>query len=239
VIRRKAVEKGFLSTEQANSMRNRDLLQLICRPGFSTASQVTDTSGRGVGMDVVKSAVENLGGLLEIASLPGRGTRLRLKLPLSIAIIQILLVEVHGQTLGIPITKVLRTMVIRGGEIRAVGRQLTIGIEEVREGGEKVEISVPLLSLRKALRLPARAHPGTIPVILTEALGRKVGLVVDRFVGQREVFVKSLAFPLDRLSGITGATVLGDGRVIFLIDPHALLEDPAPSTPPPPLGDSS
>ena len=167
-------------------------------------------------MDVVKSAAESLGGTLEISSEPGRGTSVLLKLPLSVAIIQVLLVECAGHTLAIPITRVLRTLVISREEIRSSGRQMVL-----RQG----EDVIPLLSLRKILRLPAHPSAGAISVVITEIHGRKAGLVVDRLSGQREVFVKSLAFPLDRLSGISGATVLGDGSIIFIIDPQSLLEE--------------
>jgi two-component system chemotaxis sensor kinase CheA len=230
IIRKKAVERGLLSPAQAKALRERDLLQLVCHPGFSTAEKVTETSGRGVGMDVVKSAAESLGGTLEISSEPGRGTRVLLKLPLSVAIIQVLLVECSGHTLAIPITRVLRTLVISREEIRSSGRQMVL-----RQG----EDVIPLLSLRKILRLPARSSAGSIPVVITEIHGRKAGLVVDCLSGQREVFVKSLAFPLDRLSGISGATVLGDGSVVFIIDPQSLLEELAGSPGARPPGENS
>jgi two-component system chemotaxis sensor kinase CheA len=215
-IRRKALEKGMVTPAQAKAMLDRDILQLVCRPGFSTAAEITETSGRGVGMDVVKTAVENLGGVLDIQSEPGRGTRFLLKLPLSVAIIQILLVECAGHTVGIPITRVLRTLDVAREDVRSSGRQMVISFEEEM---------VPLLSLRKMLQLPARpSSGGSLPVVVVEGRRRKVGLVVDRLVGQREVFVKSLAFPLDRLPGVHGATVLGDGSVIFIIDPQSLLD---------------
>jgi two-component system chemotaxis sensor kinase CheA len=215
-IRRKALEKGMVTPAQAKAMLDRDILQLVCRPGFSTAAEITETSGRGVGMDVVKTAVENLGGVLDIQSEPGRGTRFLLKLPLSVAIIQVLLVECAGHTVGIPITRVLRTLDVAREDVRSSGRQMVISFEEEM---------VPLLSLRKMLQLPARpSSGGSLPVVVVEGRRRKVGLVVDRLVGQREVFVKSLAFPLDRLPGVHGATVLGDGSVIFIIDPQSLLD---------------
>lgn len=214
-IRRKAVEKGLVSPERAWAMADRDVLQLVCRPGFSTAENVTETSGRGVGMDVVKTAVENLGGILDIQSVPGGGTRILLKLPLTVAIIQILLVECAGHTLGIPITRVLRTLDISRAEVQSSGRQLAIPLDEDM---------VPLLSLRKILQLPTAPSRGNLPVVVTEGRRRKVGLVVDRLIGQREVFVKTLASPLDRLPGLSGATVLGNGSVIFIIDPQSLLE---------------
>jgi len=215
-IRRKAVEKGLLSSAQADALRDRDVLQLVCHAGFSTAPAVTETSGRGVGMDVVKAAVESLGGILDIDSEPGRGTRFLLKLPLSVAIIQVLLVECAGQTVGIPITRVLRTLEVDRSGILASGRKMLVAFDEEQ---------VPLLSLRKMLQLPGGAARGTIPVVGTEGRRRKVGLVVDRLIGQREAFVKTLSFPLDRLGGVSGATVLGDGSLIFIVDPQALLEE--------------
>ncbi len=230
-IRRKALEGGLISPTRARSLARRDLLQLICSPGFSTAGAVTRTSGRGVGMDVVKAAAENLGGTLEIDSAPGRGTRFRLQLPASVSIIRILLVECAGHTLGIPITRIYRNLEVSRNEIRSARGRLSLSLpperteEEDPDGKEGVEeIAVPLLSLRKILRLPGAPFRGLIPVVVTESRGSKVGLVVDRLVGHREIFAKPLAPPLDRLPGVSGATILGDGRVIFLIDPQVLLE---------------
>jgi len=215
LIRRKAVEKGLLSPAQAKTLKGKDALQLVCLPGFSTASTVTETSGRGVGMDVVKAAIERLGGALEIHSQPGEGTRFRLTFPLSVAIIQVLLVESASQILAIPITRVYRTLEIDRSEIHRSGKQT------VFRQGEEI---IPLISLRKALHFPPNPPREQMPVVLTEARGRKFGLLVDRLVGQRVVFVKTLAFPLDRLKGVSGATVLGDGSVVFIVDPQTLLE---------------
>jgi two-component system chemotaxis sensor kinase CheA len=214
-IRQKALEKQLITPQQAKTLRDRDALQLVCLPGFSTAGAITETSGRGVGMDVVKNAVEALGGTLHIESKPGQGSRILLKLPLSVAIIRILLVEVDGNQVGMPITRVFRTIDVDRGQIKSSGKQLVIRFEE--------EI-IPLLSLRKILQLPVRSHTDSLPVVITEFRGRKVGLVVDRLLGQRETFVKSLAFPLDNLTGVSGATFLGDGSVVFIVDPQSLIE---------------
>ena len=215
-IRNKAVEKGLISSTQARSMRDRDALQLVCVPGFSTAAKITETSGRGVGMDVVKNAVETLGGILQIESERGMGTRILMKLPLSVAIIQILLVEVGGHMLGVPITRVGHSLDIDRSQVRASGKQKVIQFED--------EL-IPLISLSKLLNLPSPTRIGTIPVVVTEYRGRKLGLVVDRLVGQREAFVKALAPPLDRLAGVSGATFLGEGNIVFIIDPQGLIED--------------
>lgn len=213
-IRRKALEKGLVSSAQLKLMRDRDLFQLVCLPGFSTAEAVTETSGRGVGMDVVKSAVESLGGTLEILSEAGAGTRFQLKLPLSVAIIKVLLVRCSGRNMGLPITRVIRALEVPKEDVKFSGHQRVIAL------GEEM---VPLVELGQFLGLPVGESRTTLPTVVTEVHGRKVGLLVDSLAGQREVFIKTLAFPLNRISGLSGATVLGDGSVIFIIDPQTLL----------------
>jgi two-component system, chemotaxis family, sensor kinase CheA len=228
-IREQAVRSGLLSPEQASTLRQRELLLLICAPGFSTAKRITDTSGRGVGMDVVKTTVEQLGGTLEIASTVGVGTCFTLRLPVSVAIIQVLLVTCAGQTLAIPASRVQRTLEIPPAQLHRKSNQVLATIRD-GVGAEAVETLVPLLSLRKVLGLPTTtAGNASVSIVVTEARGRRVGLVVDALAGQREVFVKNLTPPLNRLPGISGSTILGDGRIIFLLDPPYLLEDrPAP-----------
>jgi two-component system chemotaxis sensor kinase CheA len=196
-------------------MRDYDVLQLICQPGFSTAAQVSETSGRGVGMDVVKTAVEKLGGVLLIDSTPGNGTRITLKLPLSVAIIRVLLLDCDGSLLGMPITRVLQTVEVTPQEVQTSGKQLVIS-----QHGELV----PLLSLRKIMNQPKGPAVNPLPVVITEVFGRKVGMVVDRLLGQQEVFVQSLPAPFDLLRGTSGGAILGDGRIMFLLDLQSKLE---------------
>lgn len=214
-IRQRAVERNLISPAQAQTMRDYDALQLICQPGFSTAEQVTETSGRGVGMDVVKTAVEKLGGVLLIDSAPDNGTRMTMKLPLSVAIIRVLLIECAGSLLGLPITRVLQTVEVAPEEVQTSGKQLVISLH-----GELL----PLLSLRKILRLPKGPARNPLSLVVTEVFGRKVGLVIDRLAGQQEVFVQSLPSPFDRLRGHSGGAILGDGRILFLIDLQSMLE---------------
>jgi two-component system chemotaxis sensor kinase CheA len=215
-LRRKVVDRGLMTSLQANALSDRDALMLVCQPGFSTAETVTETSGRGVGMDVVKAAVSNLGGTLEILSAPGQGSRFQMRLPLSIAIIKILLVSCAGHTLGIPITRVQRMLDVPTCDIQRSGQQRAFPL------GEEV---VALHSLTDALGLPEVAAGETTWVILTEVKGRRIGLQVDHFIGQREAFVKSPGFPLNLLTGLSGATVEGNGQVVFIVDPPSLLED--------------
>jgi two-component system chemotaxis sensor kinase CheA len=214
-LRQKAVDRGLMTTPQANNLSDRDALMLVCQPGLSTAEVITETSGRGVGMDVVKAAVGNLGGSLEILSAPGQGTRFQMRLPLSISIIKILLVSCAGHPMAVPLTRVERTLDLPTSEIQSSGQKRGFSLDE--------EV-ISLHSLSGALGLPEVAAGETTWVILTEVQGRRIGLQVDHFLGQREAFVKSLGFPLNLLTGLSGATVEGDGQIVFIVDPLSLLE---------------
>jgi two-component system chemotaxis sensor kinase CheA len=214
-IRQRAVEKGLLSARQAQALRTAEVLQLICRPGFSTTEQVTETSGRGVGMDVVKAAVEKLGGILLIDSTLGRGSRITMQLPLSVAIIRVLLLECDGKLLALPLSRILQTRQIERQELRRSGKQLLIQLKDE---------TLPLLSLRKILGMPVPPAAARISLVVMKLFGRKVGLAVDRLVGHREVFVKKLPPPFDRLRGSNGGAVLGDGQVVFILDVQSFLE---------------
>lgn len=214
-IRQAAVTKGLLTVAQAKAMREYDLFQLICQPGFSTATKVTELSGRGVGMDVVKTAVERLGGILLIDSLSGEGTKITLKLPLSLAIIRALFVDCGSMRIAMPITRVVQTVEISSTEVQSSGKQLMLRHQE--------EL-LPLLSLRKILKVPKGSSVDPISVVITDVLGRRVGLVVDRLRHQREIFVQRLPSPFDRVRGCTGGTILGDGQIVFLLDLQSLLE---------------
>jgi len=203
-LRRKAVDRDLISQTQADNMSDRDALMLVCRPGFSTAEAVTETSGRGVGMDVVNTAVRDLGGSLDIVSETGAGTRFQMRLPLSIAIIKILLVSCAGRTLAIPITRVQRTLDLPTSEIETSGQQRVFHLDDEE---------FCLYSLAEVLDLPQAAAGDTTWTILTEVRGRQIGLQVDAFLGQRDAFIKPIGFPLNLLTGLSGAPVEGDGRV--------------------------
>ncbi len=214
-IRQRALEIGLTNPLQARTLRNYDLLQLICQPGFSTAEEVSETSGRGVGMDVVKTAVERVGGVLSIDSTPGEGTQITLKLPLSLAIIRVLIIESAGGSLAMPIARVVQTIEISPDEVQSSGKQLMIHYQD--------EL-LPMLSLRKILKAPKGENLNPIPLVITEVMGRKVGLVVDRLVGQREVFVQRLPPPFDQIRGCSGGTILGNGQIVFLLDLQTLFD---------------
>jgi two-component system chemotaxis sensor kinase CheA len=210
-----AIEKGLLKEEDRTKVTRQQALMLICTPGFSTARQVSDVSGRGVGMDVVRSSLQSLGGTLAIQSEPGKGSRFLLSLPLTISIITILLVACSSLTVAFPITKVLRTIDIRRDAT------LTRGKRKLFRLGEE---EIPLVSLHRLLGLPFSPVRGaSIPAVVVEIRGRKAALVVDRFVGQQDVFAKPLGKPLNRMKGVSGGAILGDGQVVFILDPSTLI----------------
>lgn len=214
-IRRKAMERGLISERE--ELSERDIANLIFLPGFSTADKVTDISGRGVGMDVVKKALNNLGGLIEIDTKRGQGTTFTIRLPLTLAIIQALLVEVVNEIYAVPLSSVLETMLITRSEIKTVG-----GLPMVQLRGN----TLPLISLQEKFELPAPETPSEEVFVVVVGLGDKaLGLVVDELRGQQEIVIKSLGDLLNNLPGIAGATILGDGKVTLILDIGSLIQD--------------
>jgi two-component system chemotaxis sensor kinase CheA len=214
-LAQKAVEKRILTPAQAYNISRQAALMLVCVPGFSTAVEVSDVSGRGVGMDVVGTAVHVLGGTLAIESETGRGSRFILRLPISVSIIHALLVECGKLTLAFPVNTVSRTIELRRGDI-------------FEEDGRKVFAlegrHIPLKSLNRLLHQPLAQRTGPIvPTVVSETGGAIAGLVTDRFLRQEEIFVKPLGIPLSRMKNLTGGTITGDGRIVFVVDASTLV----------------
>ncbi|HJV35061.1 chemotaxis protein CheA [Geomonas sp.] len=210
-----ALEKGFISQEESERLSPRQALMLSCIPGFSTAKEVTDVSGRGVGMDAVNASIQKLGGTLAIDSEPGVGSRFTLRLPMTIAIIHALIVQCGPIKMGVPVTVVHRTVELRREQVETVGKRQVFHLDDE---------PIQLLSLNRVLGLPLGRFPsGIVPLFVTEAKGRRVGLVVDRLLGQHELFVKPLGRPLSRLHGLAGGAILGDGEVVTILDIADLL----------------
>jgi two-component system chemotaxis sensor kinase CheA len=210
-----AIERRLITPDQRESISPGQAFMLTCIPGFSTAQQVTDISGRGVGMDVVRCSIQSLGGRLSIDSTVGLGTRISVQVPVSVAIIQILLVRCSSLTVGFPIVRIQRTLELRRSEVTKRGKQKVFYLD-----GE----AVPLLSLNRLLGARSLRLSGEyIPTIVTELRGKKVGLVVDGFEGQQDVFLKPLGRPLEELRGAAGAAILGDGRVVVILDTTGLV----------------
>ncbi|RII28790.1 MAG: chemotaxis protein CheA [Geobacter sp.] len=209
-----AVENGFIGPEAGRLMTPGEAFMLICLPGFSTAREVGAVSGRGVGMDAVRSTIQTLGGNMTIESEPGKGSRFILRLPLTIAIINVLLVRLSLIAVAIPVTNVQRTLELKRSLIYMRGKQALFDLE-----GEQL----PLLSLNRILGFPHGGAGELLPLFVCELKGRRVGLVVDSFIGQQEIFVKPLGRPLASMKGLGGGAVLGNGEVVFILDVANLL----------------
>jgi two-component system chemotaxis sensor kinase CheA len=201
----KARELGMPADE---SMSDAEVYQIIFAPGFSTAREVTDVSGRGVGMDVVRRNVTALGGRIEIESTLGQGTSIRVRLPLTLAIIDSMSVRVHGETYIVPLGHIAESLQPTEGQIKTVG-----GREVISVRGEYL----PVVSLAGSLGLPATTETNGVLVILESERGR-AALRVDELLGQHQVVLKSLEANFRKVRGISGATIMGDGRVAFILD---------------------
>ncbi|WP_164017440.1 chemotaxis protein CheA [Pyxidicoccus trucidator] len=213
-LKTSAVAKGLLSVDTAARLTDREAFLLSCLPGVSTAKDITDISGRGVGMDAVKRVVENVGGTLEIDSEKGRGTRFTLRLPLTVAVVHLLLVEVGEEVFGLPIAKVV-------GATEADGDLLSRSRETaLLPHGNSL---LPVHSLDTLVGVPAPVRQGARPFVVMDADSGRVALAVDRLLGQEEVVLKPLSRPLDLLPGLSGVTILGSGRPVFILDVPRLL----------------
>jgi two-component system chemotaxis sensor kinase CheA len=214
-VSRKAIEKGLITEEQLAAMGANEILDLLFLPGFSTKDQATDLSGRGVGMDVVRTNIRKLNGIIEIKNDIGRGSEFILRLPLTLAIIQSLLVEVEREVYSIPLSSVIETMRVDQREFHMVGGQ------EVLKLRDSV---LPLLRLQRTFGCSQRGDDRDTYYVVIVGVGEKrLGLVVTRLLGQQEVAIKSLGKFLANLPGIGGSTIMGDGRVALIVDPMGLV----------------
>ncbi|MCW2903512.1 MAG: cheA 2 [Streptosporangiaceae bacterium] len=216
-VGRKAVERGLVTREQLGRMGAADVLQLIFLPGFSTAEQVTNVSGRGVGMDVVKTNIESIGGTIEVESVPGEGTVCRLRIPLTLAIVPALTVECAGDRYAIPQIS-LQELVALDAEKAATAVEEVGGAQVYRLRGELL----PLVRLTEVLGLPSDRHDGHVVIAVLRSEGRRFGLVVDRVINTEEIVVKAVGGQLKAIGLYSGATVLGDGAVALILDVQAL-----------------
>jgi two-component system chemotaxis sensor kinase CheA len=210
VIRAKAVAKGLISAEEANALDDHQALNLIFLPGFSTKDQASDVSGRGVGMDVVKTNIEKLNGAISIESEPGKGSRFTIRLPLTLAILPVLVVRLGGQPFALPLTLVQEILTVAPGDVQRVGGRPTMVMR-----GEVL----PVLSLADLLQWP-EGHAGDVGVVIHLG-GRHFVLTVDGFAGRDDVVIKSLdSF---RPKGVAGATLSSEGEVVLILDLSQLL----------------
>lgn len=214
-IRKVALKKGIISKESAEQLQEEEAMQLIFTPGLSTSDSVTDISGRGIGMDVVKNRVERLGGSVKVDSKPGLGSSFELKLPLTVAVYQAMLVRVGKEKYAIPFTSIVKNIEVSSQEIKHIKGQEVILIDN------KI---LPLFRLRRQFQLPVDNDENNIFVVLVEKHGQYIGIVVDELLGKQEVIVKNFKSKLlDNTRGFAGATILGDGNVILIIDVNSLI----------------
>lgn len=214
-MREIAVRKGVITAEEAAQLDDREAVELIFAPGFSSADQITDISGRGVGMDVVRTNIKNLKGSVSTHSEVGKGTRFTLSLPLTLAIIDALMVNVSGQMYAIPLDAVSETTKIEAQRLTDVK-----GRKAVTLRGEVLGI----VEMSEMLGLPRTDEPlpEVLSVVVIHDNDRRLGLVVDRLLERQEIVIKPLGAYLGDLKGISGATIMGDGSVILILDPHEI-----------------
>ena len=215
-IRNKAVEKGMISREEADALPDADAVRLIFLPGFSTAETITDVSGRGVGMDVVRSKIESLGGHVDVETKIDEGSVFKIKLPLTLAIIQAMLVKVQDEMYAIPLGSIDSTINITPDDIKTVQNKEVIVLR-----GQ----IIPIARLGEVLSVPKGADNDEedIFVVVVHVGDHKIGIVVDNLIGQQEIVIKTLGKLLSGLKMLAGATVLGDGHVAMILDVSALM----------------
>ena len=224
VIKRKAVEKGVMDEKSAASLSDKDALNLIFAPGFSTKDKATEISGRGVGMDVVKTNIQKLNGIIEINSEPGQGSGIILKLPLTVAIIQTLIVGIADEVFAIPLNSVVETLRIKESTIQTIDKHEVINLRKS---------VLSLLRLGDEFGVAGSGNEGgdavrptdrEIYVVVVALAEKKIGIVVDNLFGQEEVVIKSLGDYRLGYKGISGATITGDGKVVLIIDVSSMID---------------
>jgi two-component system chemotaxis sensor kinase CheA len=216
LIKRKAYEKGIIDEATLERITDQEAINLVFGAGFSTAEIISDLSGRGVGMDVVRSAIDKVGGTVQLSSAPGKGTTLRLSLPLSMAVTNVMIVESRGQIFGVPMDRVVETVRLPSADIRTIKRQKTTVLRNR---------IVPLVSLNHLLAVPAEPlanADGEFAALVVRIGGEQVGLLVDDFREVVDVILKPLPGELAKLNAYAGTALLGDGSVLMVLNPKEL-----------------
>ncbi len=218
IIKEKAVSKGVITIEKAKELTKQEIYNLIFLPGFSTAETVSNISGRGVGMDVVKTNVSRLRGIINIESTPGKGTKINIKLPLTLAIIPGMIFKVSGEHFVIPLNSVIEVLRVHSDEITTINQKEVIRMRES---------IIPLVSLEHLFVNSCYKHNESKfqYVIVIGLAERKFGIKVDSLIGQKEIVIKSLGSYLGNINGIAGSTIMGDGTVVMILDVNELINN--------------
>jgi two-component system chemotaxis sensor kinase CheA len=215
-VLKKAISKGIILEQSAAALSDKQVFELILSSGFSTAETISDISGRGVGLDVVKNTIESLGGSITIDSAQGKGTTFSIQLPLTLSIISVMLVELEKEKYAIPLTSIIETAIVKREDILNAHNQKVIDFRG------KV---VPLVYLKDVFEvLESEQGDQFLSVVIVRKGDKMAGLVVDSFIGQQEVVLKSLGNYLSSVFAISGATILGDGQVALIVDCNALIK---------------
>ncbi|MEK5397835.1 chemotaxis protein CheA [Paenibacillus sp. FSL K6-2859] len=216
-VLKSAVKKGVITQEQAANMTDDEAYQLLFAPGFSTAEVISDVSGRGVGLDVVKAKISSLGGNVTIYSSPGKGTNFSVQLPLTLSIIAAMLIRLGSEKYAIPLSSIVETGIVKSTQIRTI------------HGNKMLEFRnshIPLVSLSRLFSVPDydESTEEETEIVVVRKGERLVALAVQDFIGQNEIVIKNLGKYLPEIQGISGATILGDGQVALIIDPNAFIK---------------
>ena len=214
-VKASALKKGTITEEQAEMMTEKEAIDLLFRPAFSTSEKITDVSGRGVGLDVVKNKIEGLGGDVEVSTKLGEGTKFTVRLPLTLAIIQALMVEVRQEKYAIPLNSIVTIEDVATNDIKYVQQKEVINLRGT---------VIPLVRLDEVLDCPSRdEEPENLVVVIVKKGDKQTGLVIDNLLGQQEIVIKPLGKYINIHRMISGATILGDGEVALIIDSNALV----------------
>jgi two-component system chemotaxis sensor kinase CheA len=218
-ILRKALDKGLVTEAEAQRMTPRQIQQLIWKPGLSTAEKVTDISGRGMGMDIVKTKIEELNGTVEIFSEQGRGTTITIKLPLTLAILPSLMVDIGGDFFAMPMEAVTEIVSVRWNQVRMVHGQ---HMAPVRGRVVSLVRLGDLMTFHDAGGVGDAPRAQETTLVIVNDAGQELGLAVDRVIGEEDVVIKSISENYQDVPGVAGASILGDGRVALILDVPAL-----------------
>ena len=214
-VKNKAIERGVITPEQGEAMSEKEIIDLLFNAGFSTAKVVSDVSGRGVGLDVVKSMIESLSGEVEVKSKLGEGSTWTIRLPLTLAIIQALMVEIGDEKYAIALGSIQTIEDILPSDVKLVQAKEVIQLRD---------LVIPLIRLNEILDIPSKKEPEeNLVVVVVKKCDKLAGLVVDELIGQQEIVIKSLGKYISKCKIISGATVLGDGEVALILDANALI----------------
>jgi len=213
-VKQKAIERGTITAEQAENMSEKEIIDLLFLPSFSTAKKVTDVSGRGVGLDVVKSKIESLSGEVEVKSKLGEGSTWTIRLPLTLAIIQTLMVVVGGEKYAISLGSIQTIENVMASDIKLVENKEVINLRGT---------VIPLIRMNELLDIESQNTDDSLIVVIVKKGDKTAGLIVDDLIGQQEIVIKSLGSYIKQCKFISGATILGDGEVALILDANALL----------------